>query len=561
MRSTQHKPSETKAAAATRTVATLEQLEDRKYQAADQAIGMNVNAQTAAEYAKSIPLLKQLGVTNVRLWYSITDWNKHKVDGVLARAIDYKNAGFDVMMTVHIEDKKVPNPADVKSWYAWAAGNDALAQAIDRWEIGNEVDSSHYWNGTLKQYVSNVLKPASDALHAAGEKVVSAGVSWNPEDVREMIGYGMLNMVDYVGFHPYAKGVSSMKSNIAKLQDIVGDRKPLLASEWNVRGFENDKSNWAEAVKDAYPIVHSGFDLDYYYCLFTANTMAGPGGLINRSTGAANASFYNAFLQASRGFVGGVGSTPPSTGGNTGNTPSAAVTKIALYDATTDRVISGYSDLKAGQVINLADLPTRNLAIVVIPDKKAESVKMTFNGETQLQNSLPYAVFGDSGSDVFGRQLSAGNYSLSVTPYLKDNAQGTAFATRTLNFSFINKPAVPVKQLGVTDYSLINAKTGAVIKGYEHLTGTETIKLSGLTGISLALRANTEGDVDSVKLTANGKSHIENVEPYAVFGDYFGKFVTWKPTKGTYNISGIGYDLDNAKGQQGATSKLVIKFV
>ena len=82
-----------------------------------------------------------------------------------------------------------------------------MRKAVDRWEIGNEVDSANYFKGTLKQYVSNFLKPASDELHVAGEKVVSAGVSWNPEDVKEMIGYGMLDMVDYVGFHPYARGV------------------------------------------------------------------------------------------------------------------------------------------------------------------------------------------------------------------------------------------------------------------------------------------------------------------------------------------------------------------
>ena len=558
------------AATASRTEAKLEQLEDRKYQSSNHEIGINVNAQSSADYAKSLPILKQLGVTTVRLWYGVNDWDNKTVNGALSRAIEYHNAGYDVMMTVSISDRSVPNPADVKSWFGWAANNDALANAVDRWEIGNEVDSSNYFKGTLKQYVSNFLKPASQALHAAGEKVVSAGMSWNPQDVQEIINDGALDMVDYIGFHPYAKGVGQMKNNIATLQQIVAGRKPLLSSEWNVRGFEGDKTAWATAVKDAYSVVHSGFDLDYYYCLFTANTMAGPAGLVDRN-GTPNASFYNSFLQASRG---GVGTTPTggtgSTGGGTGNTPAGAGTQIALYNATTDRVISGYTNLKAGQVIDLAALPTRNLAIVVVPNRTAGSVKLNLNGQINVENTAPYSVFGDNGTDLNGRTLATGAYTLKATPYQKINSGGNAYATSTLNFKIVDSkqttptppPVTPAgPDVDVTSYSLIDAKTGKVITGYSNITGNQTISLASLPSRSLALRANVEGDATSVKVTANGKTHIENTAPYAVFYDNFGKYYAWTPGKSTWHISGVAYDQDNAKGTHGNNLSVTLKFV
>lgn len=571
----------TKAAAAHLPVAQIEQLEDRKYQSGSKQIGINVNDSSTTAYNESLPVLKKLGVTSVRLWYGIDSWSDRKIEGGLQRAIDYSNQGYDVTMTIAIDDGKVPNPSDVKAWFAWAAGNDALRKAVDRWEIGNEVDTSAYFKGTLKQYVSNFLSPASQALHAEGEQVVSAGVSWNPEDVKEMIGYGMLDMVDAVGFHPYAKGVSQMKTNIASLQQIVAGRKPLVATEWNVRGFESNKTQWADALQDAYPIVRSGFDIDYYFCLFAINSPAGPAGLMYAKTNTINTAFYNDFLQASQG----VSSTPvvggtPSTGGSgssssggtsTGNTPSQTDIKIALYNADTDTVISGYTDIKANQVIDLAKLPTRNLALVIVPtSSSAKSVKMKLNGKTVIQNSKPFAYFGDTYGNLHGQHFSAGSFSMVVTPYTKAGATGTAFASRTLNFSVKDTTKVTPPSTGTGDadhtaevnsYSLINALTGQVIKGYSNITSNMTISLSSLPSTALALVANADEDAKSVKFNLNGYVHTETALPYAVLSDNNGKFNAWTPHVGKYVLSGTAYSGKNATGTKGSSLSVALNFV
>ena len=155
----------------------------------------------------------------MRLWAGVSDVNQHTMLDAMQRAIDYHNAGFDVTLTVNLDDKSVPNAAAVKSWFQWAASNKALDAAVSRWEIGNEVDSKTYFDGTLQQYVTNYLAPAYQALHAAGEQVVSAGVSWNPQDIQTLINDGVLNYCDDIGFHPYANGVASQKANIAELED------------------------------------------------------------------------------------------------------------------------------------------------------------------------------------------------------------------------------------------------------------------------------------------------------------------------------------------------------
>lgn len=575
--------------AAENAVARLEPLEDRKYRSGSQEIGINVNDSSSRAYAESLPVLKAVGVTSVRLWYGIDQWSDRKIESGLARAIDYHNQGYDVTVTIAIDDKQVPNPTEVKNWFAWAANNEQLKRAIDRWQVGNEVDSPNYFKGSLKQYVNNFLKPAAAELHKEGEKVISGSVSWNPEDVREMIGYGMLDHVDYVGYHPYAKGVALQKQRIGEIHDVVDGRKPIIATEWNVRGFENDKTRWAAALNDAYGQVRSGFEIDYYFCLFLADTPAGPAGLMSNK-GVINRPFYNAFLKASKGVGSSTPlpskpSTPskPSVPSNPGNTPSQTETKVALYNADTDRVISGYTDIRAGEVIDLADLPTRNVAIIVVPTKNASSVRMNLNGDTRVQSAAPYAFFGDNKGDFTGKKMTAGDYTLAVTPYKADNAGGAAFTKRTINFKLIDsdkaptkpstptKPTVPTpgtnngadrdKWAEVESFSLIDSKTGRIIKGYENITKSTTIRLSSLTTRSLALMANADEDTKSVRLTEGGHSHVENALPYAVFADNQGKFATWKPTAGSYHIGATAFGGKSASGAKGSTLSITLKFV
>ena len=329
-----------------------------------------------------------------------------------------------------------------------------------------------------------------------------------------------------------------------------------------MRGNEHDKTAWAATVKDAYANVHAGFNLDYYFCLFVNDSMAGPGGLMNKD-GSLNTPFYKAFLSASQG----VASAPPVLGGATGNSPSQTEAQIALYDADTDRVISGYSNLKNGQVIDLTKLPDHKLAIVVIPSKGASSVKMTFDGTTNVQNDAPYALFGDNDGDLNGRDLKAGNYALKVTPYTKNNAEGSALATRSIDFTLTDSGSTtPTNggddtKAGIDSFSLVNAKTGQILSGYADITADTVIQLSSLATRNIAVVVNADEDTKSVKLTSPKDTHVENTAPLAFFHDAHGKLMSWTAKAGSYSFAATAYSAKNATGAKGDTLGLTIKFV
>ncbi|MBC7783735.1 MAG: hypothetical protein H7144_07835 [Burkholderiales bacterium] len=276
----------------------LEQMEPRQLMASSTlSMGININDASTRMTKLAIPQLKALGVKSVRVWINPGSFNKRINNPVMLRAAAYKKAGFDVMAEVAAPNGSVTNPAAVKAWFKWAVSKPAWKNAIDRWQIGNEPDHKADWRGSMSQYVNLFLKPAAEALHAAGEKVVSAGPSWNPQDVSSMIKAGMLNHVDYVGYHPYSNSVKLATQRIAELKAVVGGRKPLVASEWNIRGLEGNKSAWANAVKAIFPTIRGNFAFNYYFGLIQKkSTKAGPGGVL--TSGGGKTQFYQALAGA-----------------------------------------------------------------------------------------------------------------------------------------------------------------------------------------------------------------------------------------------------------------------
>ncbi len=426
---TRHTPACSQAASA-----TVETLESRRMLAANFDLGINVNEGSQDTRNKGIPVMKQLGVESVRIWISPTFSNRYW-DGPLKRAVEYAAAGFDVMLIVSTPDGKVTNPNEVKGWFEWAAGNSSLRNAVDRWQIGNEVDQDAYWRGSLSSYVNNFLKPASQVLKSKGEKVVSGSVSWNPKDVEEMIGDGMLNYVDYVGYHPYADSIAQLKSRVSQIKSIVNGRKPLVASEWNVRKLENNKTAWAAAVKQAFPIIRDNFAMNYYFALLnTSRGKAGPGGIMN-SNGTKQTGFYNALAA---GMNGGGGSGTVDTGtdngsGNSGGNVSSSipsVAKVSVYNSDTGEKI--FDSLTSGSTIDLSKYDTNKLKFNATLGSGTASVKLTFDGQSRTENHAPF--------DWTNLAVKAGSYTLTATPYAANYLSGQKGSTRTYSFKVINSP-------------------------------------------------------------------------------------------------------------------------
>ncbi len=521
--------------------ASFEPVEGRRLMAASYELGMNINNNYSYIVDPGVDVMKDLGVKSVRVWVGVSDFNRHVIDSGLKRAIEYSAAGFDVMAIVNPENGRIPTASAVAGWFDWATSNSAIKKAVDRWEVGNEVDSYHYWRGTIKQYVTGFLAPAANAIHSNGGVVVSAGPSWNPEDVKEMIDYGMLKYADYVGFHPYANGVSLLKQRIARLNEIVDGRKPIAATEWNIRGYESNKTAWASAVKDAFPIIKNSFDLNYYFALLnTTATKAGPGGIMNSN--GTKTGFYSAL----------------SAGMGSGNLASAlpSISKVSIFNADNDKLL--VDSLASGSTINLRSFGTGNLTFVATGINGTSSVKFTYDGSTTIDNSAPFAAFGQSGSNLLGKRIATGNHTLKVQAFHSDNASGKAGVVRTFSFNVINTAVISAPSISA--FKIINNSTGATLSGYSWLTANTTIKLSSLPTKNISVVAIASSNTESVKFNTFGTTIIENTAPYNALGDPSGKHISWSAKYGSFTFSATPFTANNATGTAGSTKSVKLTF-
>ena len=118
----------------------------------------------------AIPMLQQLGSKAVRLWYSVGNWSDRSINSWdLSMVQQYNNAGYTV--TLAINNPNVPDYNTAKGLYSTLA-NSQLKNYVDYWEVGNEPNMYEFWHGSLQQFVTNNMRPAYEALHAVGEKVI-----------------------------------------------------------------------------------------------------------------------------------------------------------------------------------------------------------------------------------------------------------------------------------------------------------------------------------------------------------------------------------------------------
>lgn len=550
----------------------IEDLENRKMFAAAYPIGINMNDASSAMVPRATSVMKDLGVKAIRIWSTVNDFNSRTLPASFQRAIDYDRAGFSVLMEVHTKDGKVPNADAVKGWFSWAAKQPGIANAVDQWQIGNEVDSNYYWKGSLSQYVNGFLKPASEGLRPQGEDVVSAGPSWNPQDIQEMIDHGMLDYVDYVGAHPYANGVSQVKQRINQIVEVVDGRKPIAATEWNVRGYEGDKTKWANAVTEAYPYIKAAFDLNYYFCLEVQDTPAGPGGIL-KTNGAFNQPFYNAFATFKNG-TGNSGSDNDNEdndndnddGGN--NAPAgsnASVSGTLFNDTDKDGQFDSSEDATGSRIVFIDNDADGKL------DAGEKSTTSDSKGNYKFAG-LAKGTYKVTREFPNGYELSnndAGYVNATVSSasqLLKGVNLGTKEIGKTGSPSTPSTPSTPSQPStpsngspAVTGLRLIDTQTNRVIPGYTNITRNVMIQLSSLPK-NIAVEAVGNSATGSMILSAQGKKFTESNVPYAYFGDDEGKFDAWSAKTGTHTFGATAFTGENATGSKSSTAYISLTF-
>ena len=519
------------------TSTALENLETRRLYS---GLGINANQVNATNYGPMVEMLRASGTTDVRLWYGFTTYQERSLSNIAKYADKFHHDGFNVTLVVSPRNGRHGTYDETQGLITYLVGTE-LKDSVDQWEIGNEPGSQNYWRGNVANYTTDFLIPAAKVLQAAGETVISGAPAWNPEEVQTMVDNGMLKYVDYVGFHPYSHNIGQLKSKIARLREIVGD-KPLAGTEWNMRGHENDssKDDWASDVEAMAPVIRQNFAISHYFAATVQDSMAGPAGVITLS-GKPNRPFYNSwFAIANSAQV----VSPPDPGGgddnggdngggddsggddNGGKNPD---TGGGTDDGGTDTSKDGDTD-NSGTNGGTKDGggKTTNTTKPTKPAKDGDvdtSDGTGNNGDTGT---------GDSGT--------------------ADPVTGTSPDPVT--------PPVVVIPPAISSLSLLNTSRDRVIAPYAVLSGVVTVDLASTGTANLSVLASANNKTASVKFTLNGSRYIDNDGTFTLFGESGSDLKGVDFTAGkVYAMTAQAFTGANATGDAGALQTVLINVI
>ena len=211
--------------------------------------------------------------------------------------------------------------------------------------------------------------------------------------------------------------------------------------------------------------------------------------------------------------------------------------KLNLWDAESDAFTQ---EIKPNESIS-SDVFSSDIQALEIKPSNGDigSLKIELQGpvsETRTENTLPYSVFGKTFStNLIGKALPIGEYSLQITPYTEDNLQGAQGETQVISFQVAGRQS----------FMLVDADTEQDI---QFVFENDQIDLGeiGTNRFSIRYEPQTEQKPDRVvmQLTSESLNHeqTERLAPYALFGgepitNYFGR--NFCP--GNYSIEAIEY--------------------
>lgn len=119
---------------------------------------------------------------------------------------------------------------------------------------------------------------------------------------------------------------------------------------------------------------------------------------------------------------------------------------FTLIDAATDQPVDGYDPMTEGATIDLSEMDSTGLNVVFsTDDANVGSVRFELNGVTaSIENSAPWALAGDTEGDFKSWTPGVGRYTLTATPFGRDDAQGDEGSSTTIIFQVVGgEPVEP----------------------------------------------------------------------------------------------------------------------
>ncbi|MGF1523105.1 MAG: calcium-binding protein [Leptolyngbyaceae cyanobacterium] len=131
--------------------------------------------------------------------------------------------------------------------------------------------------------------------------------------------------------------------------------------------------------------------------------------------------------------------------------PTGPLVTLALIDADTDAVVSGFENLADVSEIDLngLDISKYNIAALIDPDHpdaaSVQSIQFESSAGNRTENQAPFTLFGDSDGDFFGQALQAGDFTIEATAYSGNSGNGTALGSADANYTVtgVATPAPP----------------------------------------------------------------------------------------------------------------------
>ncbi|MEH0154334.1 T9SS type A sorting domain-containing protein [Limibacter armeniacum] len=234
------------------------------------------------------------------------------------------------------------------------------------------------------------------------------------------------------------------------------------------------------------------------------------------------------------------------SGDDTPPPPSGDELTLQLIHTSTNTVVT---ELQGNYILNLSEFNSNAFSVIAISSKNPESVKFQFNTTQRTENIAPYALFGDVNGALIGKPIAIGSYNLSATAYSNDNASGNVLEQLQVTLTVIGQDTPPPP----TTSSIKLLLTDIVSKNAFELENSSSIDLGSdlfpqKEASLIYLTATAPEGTESMQLTINGSSRLENVAPYSFFGDAGNIFNGKTFPPGNYTLTAKAYSQDNLQG-------------
>ena len=244
---------------------------------------------------------------------------------------------------------------------------------------------------------------------------------------------------------------------------------------------------------------------------------------------------------------------PFSQGGELrGDSLSISFTVIEELEVTAFVLVNTDTGAEIGEIgdglIPFEVFPILNIRAVV-NDESVGSVEFDVNGGIfNRDNNAPYLLKDDQSDN-----LPPGTYTITATPYSRDNGLGTAGIPRTIQIDL-------EIDLGLVSFVLIDAEADEPIG---ELTTGDTLDVSQLPPFTIEAVPSSES-VESVGFTLNGERvKVENLAPFALAGDS-PDGTDYQPVDldtGAYVLQATPYSADRLEGIAGTPLEILFVII